>query len=104
MPLRSILNGMQQPTFVTLQGRGTLVLPKGVRERHHLDRPGAQVEVVEREDGVIELHPHVPVRADQAWFWTERWQKMEREADADVQAGRTKTTDSVDDFLEELDA
>lgn len=91
-------------TFVTLQGRGTIALPKSVRERHHLDRPGAQVEVIEREDGVIELHPHVPVPADQAWFWTERWQKMEREADDDVAAGRTKTTGSVDEFLDELDA
>lgn len=92
-----------EPTFVTLQGRGTLSLPKGVRERHHLDRPGAQVEVVEREDGVIELRPHVPVPADQVWFWSERWQRMEREADEDIAAGRTKTFDSAEDFLADLD-
>lgn len=91
-------------TFVTLQGRGTLSLPKGVRERHQLDKPGAQVEVIEREDGVIELHPHVPVRADQAWFWTERWQEMEREADADIEAGRVTTYDSAEEFLADLDA
>jgi bifunctional DNA-binding transcriptional regulator/antitoxin component of YhaV-PrlF toxin-antitoxin module len=96
--------GTMEHTFVTLQGRGTLALPKGVRERHHLDKPGAQVEVVEREDGVIELHPHVPVRADQAWFWTERWQAMEREADRDIATGRTLVTDTVDDFLAELDS
>lgn len=89
---------------MTLQGRGTLALPKGVRERHQLDRPGAQVEIVERDDGVIELHPHVPVPADQAWFWTERWQRMEREADDDVKAGRTKLHDSADDFLAELES
>jgi bifunctional DNA-binding transcriptional regulator/antitoxin component of YhaV-PrlF toxin-antitoxin module len=91
-------------SYVTLQGRGTLALPKGVRERHQLDRPGAQVEIVERDDGVIELHPHVPVPADQAWFWTERWQRMEREADDDVKAGRTKLHDSADDFLAELES
>jgi len=78
--------------------------PKGVRERHHLDRPGAQVEVIEREDGVIELRPHVPVPAEQAWFWTDRWQQMEREADADIAAGRVRTHDSVEDFLVELDS
>lgn len=27
------------------------------------------------------LRPHVAVPADQAWFWTERWQQLEREAD-----------------------
>jgi hypothetical protein len=25
---------------------------------------------------------------DQAWFWTEEWQSGEREADADIAAGR----------------
>ena len=24
---------------------------------------------------------------DQAWFWTERWQRMEQEAQADIEAG-----------------
>lgn len=91
-----------EQTYVTLQSRGTLALPKGVRERHHLDRPGAQVAIIEREDGVIELHPHVPVPADQAWFWSERWQEMERGAHEDIAAGRVVSTDSVDAFLDDL--
>lgn len=61
------------------------------------------MEVAERDDGVIELRPHVPVPADQRWFWTERWQDMERGADADVAAGRVARSDNVDDFLTELD-
>jgi bifunctional DNA-binding transcriptional regulator/antitoxin component of YhaV-PrlF toxin-antitoxin module len=61
--------------FVGVRGRGEIVLPADVRRRHRLDQPGAQVEVVEREDGVIELHPQVSVPADQAWFWTEAWQQ-----------------------------
>lgn len=91
-------------TYVTVQGRGTLALPADVRRRHHLDQPGAQVEIVEREDGVIELHPHVPVPADQAWFWTERWQAREREADAEVVAGEIATHESAEDLLTHLDA
>ncbi|MBI4320134.1 MAG: hypothetical protein HY675_16720 [Chloroflexi bacterium] len=35
--------------------------------------------VVRREDGVIELHPQVTVDASKAWFWSDRWQTMERE-------------------------
>jgi bifunctional DNA-binding transcriptional regulator/antitoxin component of YhaV-PrlF toxin-antitoxin module len=90
-------------TFVTVQGRGTLALPADVRRRHHLDEPGAQVEVVEREDGVIELHPHVPVRADLAWFWSDRWQAMEREADDEIAAGNVSQFESADEFLADLD-
>ncbi|HVX19842.1 MAG TPA: AbrB/MazE/SpoVT family DNA-binding domain-containing protein [Acidimicrobiales bacterium] len=90
--------------FVTLSAsRGSITLPADVRSRHHLDEPGAQVEVVEREDGVIELHPQLPHRADQAWFWTERWQAMEREAEDDVAAGRVETFESADDFLGDLE-
>ena len=75
---------MEQPhrhsRFVALAGsRGSITLPADVRRRYHLDEPGAQVEVIGRPDGVIELHPVLPHRADQAWFWTERWQAMERD-------------------------
>lgn len=87
---------------VALQSRGTLALPAELRKRHHLDEPGAQVRVVEREDGIIELHPLSAVSADQRWFWTERWQRMEREADADVAAGRVHTYGDVEDLLTTL--
>lgn len=50
------------PTFLTLQSRGTIAIPPAVRRRLGLDRPGAQVELVERDDGVLELRPHVPAQ------------------------------------------
>jgi AbrB family looped-hinge helix DNA binding protein len=89
--------------FVTVQRRGLLALPKEVRARLGLDRPGAQVEVVERDDGVIELHPHVAVPAEQAWFWTERWQRMEREVDDHIERGEFTTYDGSADFLASLE-
>ena len=75
---------------VAMQSRGTFALPSELRKRHHLDEPGAQLRVVERDDGVIELHPLAAVPADQRWFWTERWQRMEHEADADLEERRVK--------------
>lgn len=83
-----------------IQRRGILALPADLRRRHNLDKPGAQVRIVEREDGVLELHPLTAVPADQAWFWTQRWQQMEREADADVAAGRVSTHDTVEELLD----
>ncbi|MGI9016715.1 MAG: AbrB/MazE/SpoVT family DNA-binding domain-containing protein [Euzebya sp.] len=88
--------------FVSLQSRGTIAVPKALRERLHLDAPGAQVELIEREDGVVEMRGHLPVPADQKWFWTERWQKMEAQADADIAAGDVTTHESVDEFLDSL--
>jgi len=40
----------------------------------------------------------------QDWFWTDRWQSMEREADDDIAAGRVAAFDGVDQFLADLDS
>jgi AbrB family looped-hinge helix DNA binding protein len=90
--------------YVAVQARGTVALPADLRRRLHLDEPGAQVEITEMDDGRIELRPVLPVPADQSWFWTERWQAMEREADEDIAAGRLTTVDGVDEMFELLDA
>ena len=87
----------------TIQARGVLALPVAMRRRNGLE-PGSQVEVVERGDGVIELRPVVVVPAAQAWFWTERWQRMEREADRDVERGATTTLADADELGVHLDA
>ncbi len=86
---------------VKLGQRGTVTIPREVR--HGLDE-GAILDVVRREDGVIELRPQLMIDAAQSWFWTERWQRMEREADEAFAAGRYKTFDDVESFLADLDA
>lgn len=90
--------------FVTVQSRGTVALPVSLRRRLHLDEPGAQIEIVEQDDGRVELRPVLPVPADQRWFWTERWQAMEREVDAHAAAGRVTVVDGPDALFEYLDA
>jgi bifunctional DNA-binding transcriptional regulator/antitoxin component of YhaV-PrlF toxin-antitoxin module len=95
---------MPKDVHIAMQQRGVITLPADLRKRHRLDEPGAQVRVVERSDGVIELHPELPVPADQVWFWSDRWQRMEREADADIAAERLARSEDVDAFLSELDA
>jgi len=44
------------------------------------------------------------VSPSQAWFWTPKWQQMEREADDDIAAGRVKTFDDMESFLADLEA
>src|SRR5260221_13750650 len=90
--------------FVHVQGRGTVALPAVLRRRYHLDEPGAQVEITERPDGVLEVRPAVPVPASQAWFWTDERQRREKEVDAHVAAGEVTTFDDGDDFLQHLDS
>lgn len=89
--------------YIALQSRGVFALPADVRKRHRLDQPGAQLRVVEREDGVIELHPQLAIPAAQAWFWDRRWQSMETQASEDIAAGRVNSHASGDELLEHLD-
>lgn len=89
--------------YVGLQRRGVISLPAELRQRLHLDEPGAQLEITERADGVIELRPALPVPADQAWFWSERWQQREREVDEHVAAGRVTVHEDGAEFLAHLD-
>lgn len=43
------------------------------------------------------------VAAEQAYFWTPAWQEKERAADADVEAGRYETFDSMEALLDFVD-
>lgn len=61
-------------------------IPKRVREALGLQE-GDLIEVEER-DGAIVLLPKKLIDADQAWFWSQEWQKGEREAEDDIRAGR----------------
>lgn len=90
--------------YVGVQRRGLIALPADLRQRLHLDEPGAQVEITERADGVLELRSALPVPADQAWFWTERWQQREREVDEHIASGQVSVHDSVDTFEDHLDS
>src|SRR5271156_6006599 len=89
--------------FVAVQGRGVVALPAEVRRRLHLDESGAQVEITERDDGVLELRPALPIPAAQRWFWEDRWQQREMEVDEHVAAGRVTVHDDGDAFLDHLD-
>ena len=45
------------------------------------------------------------IDAEQKWWWTEEWQKGEREAENDRREGRlSKPTNNADDFFDSLDS
>lgn len=86
-----------------LTSGGQVTLPKEIRNKTNM-QPGDFVEIELDDKGHIVLTPKKLIDADQAYFWTEEWQKGERKADADIKAGRVKTFDSVDEAFEYLDS
>ena len=87
---------------MTIQERGVVAIPADLRRRYNLN-PGDQLEIVEAEDGHLELIPLVAIPASQQWFWTERWQKLELEVDEHIARGEETTFDDSEAFLEHLD-
>ena len=66
------------------------------------DRDGPKIKSAGCGDGRIEMDD--ATSDDQAWFWTERWQTMECEADAEIAAGHITVFEDVDAFIASLDA
>ena len=54
------------------------------------------------EEGAIVMRPKKLIDADQAWFWTQDWQKGEREASEDIARGRVRRSAGADEFVESL--
>jgi antitoxin PrlF len=74
------------------------VLPDSVRRAARLVE-GDDLEV-SVEEGTIVMRPKKLIDADQAWFWTEAWQRGEREASEDIAAGRVRRSEDADAFVD----
>ncbi len=76
-------------------------MPAGVRRKLEIEE-GDLVEIRVEGDRAV-LVPKRLVDKSQAYFWTKEWQSAEREAEADIKAGRVKTFESAEELIEELD-
>jgi AbrB family looped-hinge helix DNA binding protein len=81
--------------------KGQITIPEEVRRALRLEE-GDLVDVT-IEDGSIVLRPKRLIEASQAWFWTDAWQAGEREASADIDAGRVTRYESEDELLRSLE-
>jgi len=85
----------------SLRSKGRLTLPSEVRSLLQVDEGDDIIFTVDTDGRIVVQHLPV-IDPDQAWFWSERWQKMERAAQADIDEGRVKRFASVEDALSNL--
>ena len=87
--------------IIKIKERGQLVIPQSIRKEARCE-PGDLLEVAVENDMII-LRPVKTVPRDQAWFWSEKWQKMEKEADEAIKKGDVSGPfDSAEDALKAL--
>jgi antitoxin MazE len=80
--------------------RGVLYMPKEILKEFNVAE-GDYMEVYGTKDGIV-LKPKTLVDKDQAWFWTSKWQKMEKEVDEDIKKGRIKRSNSIAELKKDL--
>ena len=84
-----------------LRSRGQLTLPPEVRERLGI-REGDDLVFYVTQSGKVMVDRLKVIPPEQAWFWSERWQQMEMEAQADFDAGRYIEYDSAEEAVQAL--
>ena len=84
-----------------VRGKGQITIPAEIRKAARLEE-GDPVEVEIVEGGIL-LRPCKLIDATQAWFWQPEWQAGEREAAADLAAGRSRVFESSEAFLASLE-
>ncbi len=72
--------------LIQLRKKAQLTLPQSVREELGIEE-GDFMDVQVR-NGEVVLKVKRLVDKEQAWFWSQRWQQGEREAEDDIRTGR----------------
>jgi AbrB family looped-hinge helix DNA binding protein len=87
-------------SLMKIRPKGQITLPDAIRKAARLaDGDYLEVSV---EEGAIVMRPKKVIDADQAWFWTDAWQRGEREASDDIARGRVRRSSGADEFIESL--
>ena len=86
-----------------IRNNGQITLPTSIRRKTNL-KSGDMLEVLIESDGSIRLIPQIAIDRSQAYFWTERWQEAERQAEEDIRSGRVKKFDHADDLIADLES
>jgi len=87
--------------LIKVRQKGQLTLPLSMRKKLGITEGSIVMSKV--VDDTIVLIPQETVDRDQAWFWKDRWQRLEAEAGRDITEGRTKTFETVEDLFHEID-
>ncbi|MDQ7837538.1 MAG: AbrB/MazE/SpoVT family DNA-binding domain-containing protein [Thermodesulfobacteriota bacterium] len=84
-----------------LRRRSQVTLPSEVVKKMKLQE-GDNLDIIIEDDKII-IKPVLVIDRSQSWFWSKKWQEMEREADDDIKHGRVQKAKDVKELIEKLD-
>jgi len=95
------LQEIEMEELIKVREKGQVTLPVFIRKS--LDLTKGSIVLAKIVDNTVVLVPQRTIDKDQIWFWTERWQKLEAEAEKDIRKGRVKTFNSVEELFDEIE-
>jgi len=81
-----------------LRHKGQVTIPGEIRRILDV-KEGDELAFTVDENGRVVIERVQIIPPDQAWFWSERWQRMERGVQDDVEKNRTRQFDSPEDAI-----
>ncbi len=87
-------------SLVKVKSKYQIVIPDAVRKKLHVE-VGDTLEI-EEKDGVLVAKPVVVIDKSQAYFWTEEWQRGEKEAEEAKRKGKFKEFDKAAEAIKWL--
>jgi AbrB family looped-hinge helix DNA binding protein len=86
----------------TLRRKNQLTLPSETTRALHVQE-GDEIEFSVTPEGEVVLRGLTVLPSDQRWFWTEKWQRGEREANEQVRAGEGETFMNPEDMFADIE-
>ena len=85
-----------------LRNKGQITIPVEVRSQLRIEEGDDLIFSTDEQGRVIVSRAQI-ISPEQSWFWNKRWQRLEVEAQADLDAGRVVEFNSLDEALAALD-
>jgi antitoxin MazE len=85
-----------------LRRRSQVTLPSEVVKKMKLQE-GDNLDIILEDDKII-IKPVLVIDRSQSWFWSKKWQEMEKEADEDIKHGRVHKAKNVKGLIDKLDS
>ena len=83
-----------------LRRRSQVTLPSEVVKKMKLQE-GDNLDIAIEDDRIV-IKPVLVINRSQSWFWSKKWQEMEKGADEDIKHGKVHRAKNVEELIEKL--
>ncbi|WP_041725661.1 AbrB/MazE/SpoVT family DNA-binding domain-containing protein [Caldicellulosiruptor acetigenus] len=87
--------------IVEIKKKAQVTIPAQILKK--LDLHVGDLLQIEEKDGRIILTPVVTIPKEQAWFYSEKWQREEAIVEKEIQEGKLMVANSLQELFEDLE-